>query len=73
MKLLAAVIFLGKNRMEAAVIDSKGSIRRLGFDWKKREPTNVPPENMMSLLEAEVNFRQEEELKVAKGRKLPRR
>jgi hypothetical protein len=70
MKLLTAIIFLGSSKMEAVVQDGQGSLRRIGLNWKNRIGSNVPPTNLLDVLDREVGFQQGEELNAKKGRRL---
>jgi hypothetical protein len=71
MKLLSAVIYLGASKMEAWVEDSWGRKRNMKVRWLARGASNVPPANVLELLEQEVGNQQGEELKAHRGARLP--
>jgi hypothetical protein len=72
MKLLSAVLFLGKSKLETVVQDGQGGVRRILINWKSRLGSNIPPSNLIDILDREVGVQQGDELNAKKGRKLPR-
>jgi hypothetical protein len=71
MKLLATVIYLGKNRLAAWVEDSSHAKRRIKVSWSRMVSSNVPPHNLLEILQKETEIQQGEDVRAQKGRKLP--
>jgi phenylpyruvate tautomerase PptA (4-oxalocrotonate tautomerase family) len=71
MRLVSAVLHLGKAKMEVVVQDVDGHRRRIDFQWSAKEVSDVPPDHWLSAVQGEIEFQRSEDLAEASGRKLP--
>jgi hypothetical protein len=70
-KLLFAVLHLGKSKLEVTVQDGEGHRRRIEFTWLEKEQSDVVPSHWPSSIDGEVEYQRAEEHAEAAGRKLP--
>jgi hypothetical protein len=58
-QLMAAVLHLGKSKMEVVLDDDTGTRRRINVHWmRKKGPVDAPPEDWLSSVEGEVKYQQ---------------
>lgn len=70
-KLLFAVLHLGKSKMEATVQDGDGHRRRIEFTWFEKNQSDVVPSHWPSAIDGEVEYQRAEEAAESSGRKMP--
>lgn len=71
-KLLFVRIHLGKQKMDVGVEDrSQDKGRIVEYEWKTKEPSDVPPEKWYDTVVGEIAYQRAEDLKKASGRYIP--
>lgn len=69
--LVSAVLYLGKSKLEAVVVDGGGARRRITVSWMTKELTNIPPRDWAKTALFEAELQRGEDLAEETGRKIP--
>lgn len=70
LKLISAVLHIGKPIIEVIAEDADGHRRRIEYTWMSKDSSDVPPTDWIEAIKAEIEYQRGEDYAEASGRKI---